>query len=69
MIDTGPKATSAGYYGATPITEEELLENFERTIDRCVSGETFVVLRGGEPAIYMVPYDEYQALQRRAERV
>jgi antitoxin (DNA-binding transcriptional repressor) of toxin-antitoxin stability system len=67
MNDTGSKAYSAPYYGATPITTDELLDNFEPTIDRCAAGETFVIIQDGEPTVFMVPYTEYVALEERAK--
>lgn len=67
MTDTAPKPKLAAYYGATAITEEDLQADFEATIDRCVAGETFVLLRGGKPIAYMVPYDEYMTLKKQEE--
>lgn len=69
MTESDLPAASAPYWGATPITEEELLENFDQTIDRCVAGETFVIIRDGNPSVFMVPYDQYQALMERAKRL
>ncbi len=67
MTDTESKAIPVLYYGATPITTDELLGNFEPTIDRCAAGETFVLIQDGKPTVYMVPYADYAALEERAE--
>ena len=67
MTKADSQTIEAPYWGATPITLELLQQEFEPTIDRCAAGETFVVLVAGEPTVYMVPYDQYQALVKRAE--
>ncbi len=68
-IGTGSETSAILWYGATPITHDELMENFEATIDRCAAGETFVLIRAGEPVIVMVPYDEYLAMQEQAKGI
>lgn len=68
MTDPTPKAAVTPYHGATPITEAELLEKFDETIDRCVAGETFVIIRDGNPSVFMVSYGAYQALAQQAKR-
>jgi hypothetical protein len=69
MVDTESKttATTPSYYGATPLTVDELLENFEPTIDRCAAGKIFVLIQDGKPTVYMVPYTEYLTLEERAK--
>jgi len=67
MTDTESKTAAPSYYGATPITTDELLENFEPIIERCAAGETFVLIQDGEPSVFMVPYAEYVALEERAK--
>jgi hypothetical protein len=71
MADTESRTTATvpSYYGATPITVDELLANFEPTIDRCAAGETFILIQDGEPTVYMVPYAEYVALEEHAKAV
>jgi len=66
MIDTKSQISAVSYYGATPITREELMNDFEPVIDRCESGETFVIMQDGEAVIYMVPYSEYRGMEERA---
>jgi hypothetical protein len=68
MADSISKTLGMLYHGATPIMEEGCLTRFDEIIDRCVAGETFVLIRNGTPVIFMVPYDKSQALVERAKQ-
>ena len=50
-----------------PITQDELIANFDATIDKVVAGAVFEIITEGKPSVFMVPYRQFAYLDSKSE--
>lgn len=60
MVQNVSSASLATKRTPTPITQEELLANWEASLDRVVAGETLMIITEGKPNVYLMPFEEYE---------
>jgi hypothetical protein len=63
MTDPGHNLPSPAGRRPIPITQEELLADWEGNIDRVIAGDTFLIIVNGNPACYLMPISEYERLK------